>query len=186
MLTLAALGTGSTALQAQVTPEQQAAMVLASARKAYNEKSYPFAVTRFREYLAKYGGNKEASSARYGLALSLLASPQRNYTEIRDLLQPIAGNKTLTEHPHIVYNLGLAIRGQGLGEMAIAEAKPQEANQRRDAAKQRFEEARQQFALALAAFLARAKDEPADLEWAARARCDQAEMQLRVGKIKEA
>src|SRR5262249_13613569 len=64
--------------------------------------------------------------------------------------------------------------------------KPQEANQRRDAAKQRFEEARQQFALALAAFSARAKDDPADREWAARARCDQAEMQLRVGKIKEA
>src|SRR5260370_25913782 len=164
LLALAGLCLGSTELRAQVTPEQAAAMILASARKAYNEKSYPFAVTRFREYLAQYGGNKEAPSARYGLALALLASPQRNYTEIRDLLQPLAGNKSLPEHPHILYNLGLANRGLGLQEMAIAQAKPQEANQRRDAAKQRFEAARQQFASALAAFSARAKDDPADRE----------------------
>src|SRR5260370_18541467 len=92
LLSLAGLCLGSTELRAQVMPEQAAAMILASARKAYNEKSYPFAVTRFREYLAKYGGNKEAPSARYGLALALLAGPQKNYTEIRELLQPLAGN----------------------------------------------------------------------------------------------
>src|SRR5262249_32306458 len=75
LLTLAGFCLGTAALQAQMTPEQAAAMVLASAKKAYNEKNYPFAVTRFREYLGKYGGNKEAPSARYGLALALLASP---------------------------------------------------------------------------------------------------------------
>src|SRR5262245_52808159 len=126
----------------------QAAMMLNSARKAFNEKSYPFAVTRYKEFLAKFGGHKEAPGARYGLALALLANPPVNYQEARDLLQGLAGQKNLPEYPQVVYHLGLALRGQGVQELAIADAKPQEANQRRDAARQRFDEARQQFTLA--------------------------------------
>ena len=38
---------------AQMTPDQQAQLVLDSARKAYNEKNHPFAATRFREFLAR-------------------------------------------------------------------------------------------------------------------------------------
>lgn len=169
----------------------QAAMMLNSARKAFNEKSYPFAVTRYKEFLAKFGGHKEAPNARYGLALALLANPPVNYQEARDLLQGLAGQKNLPEFPQIAYHLGLAQRGQGVQELQIADAKPQEANQRRDAARQRFDEARQQFTLATTAFAARAKDPDnkdaaADLEWSARARCDQAEMELRGMKVKEA
>lgn len=167
----------------------QAVMLLNSARKAFNEKSYPFAIARYREFLAKFGGHKEAPSARYGLALAVLANPPVNYQEARDLLQGLAGQKNLPEYPQVLYHLGLAQRGQGVQELAIADAKPQEANQRRDAARQRFDEARQQFALATAAFSAKAnddKDSAANLEWSARARCDQAEMELRVLKVKEA
>ena len=68
--------------------------------------------------------------------------------------------------------------------MTQAEQKPQEAPQRRNAANGRFEEANKSFGAALAAFSERVKDVPADvkelpvdMEWAARARCDQAEMQ---------
>ncbi len=179
-------------IDAQGTPDQ-AAMIINSARKAYNEKNYPFAAARYREFLAKFGGNKEAGSARFGLALAILANPPVNYQEARDLLQGLAGQKNLPEYPQILYHLGLAMRGQGTQELAIADAKPQEANQRRDAARQRFDEARQQFALAVKAFADKAgeakpdgKDLPPELEWPARARCDQAEMELRVMKIKDA
>jgi len=176
-----------------VTNEQAAAMVLHSARKAYNEKNYPFAAARFKEFLDKYGGHKDAGSARYGMALALLAGPQVNYQQVRDVLQPVAGNRNVPEYPFIAYHLGLAIRGLGIQELNQGDAKPQEANQRRDAARQRFEEARQQFAQALAAFSAKPGEVPADaktlpenVEWAARARCDQAEMYLRTSKLKEA
>src|SRR5262249_18549072 len=54
-------------------------------------------------------------------------------------------------------------------------------------------EAAKQFAAAVIAFTAKAKEPPAnakelplDLQWAARARCDQAEMLLRLAKPKEA
>ncbi len=184
---------GAPPLAAQMTPDQQADLVLNSARKAYNDKNFDFAVGRFREFLNRFGGHKNAPSARYGLALSLIEGPQKNYTEVRDLLQGIAANKVMPEYAGVLYHLGLALRGLGVNELAQADAKPQETPQRRDAARQRFEEAGRQFAAAEAAFAAKggevpagAKELPLDREWAARARCDLAEMQLRLLKTKEA
>ncbi len=102
--------------------------------------------------------------------------------------------KEFADYPSVLYYLGMAQRGLGVRELAQGEAKPQEMPQRRAAAKQRFDEASKQFAAAVPVFTARVKDPvaadakelPLDLEWAARARCDQAEMQLRTAKLKEA
>src|SRR5262245_51296282 len=93
-------------LLGQVPPDQAAAMMLNSARKAYGEKNYPFAATRFREFLSKFGGHKEAAAARYGLALALLESPEKNYNEARDLLQGLASSKDNPDLPFILYHLG--------------------------------------------------------------------------------
>ncbi|HEX5273296.1 MAG TPA: hypothetical protein VFW33_22520, partial [Gemmataceae bacterium] len=179
---------------AQVPPDQAAEMILTSARRAYNEKNYPFAAQRFKEFLDKYGNHKEAPSARYGLALALLDGPERDYPRALDALQPLAGAKDFGDHPFVLYYLGVAQRGLGVRELAQAEAKPQEAPQHRNAANGRFDEAARQFAAAVTAFTARVKDAvpagakelPVDLEWAARARCDQAEMLLRTRRTKEA
>jgi cellulose synthase operon protein C len=179
-------------LQAQVPPDQAADMLLGSARKAYNERNYPFAADRFREFLQKFGGNANAPAARYGLALTLIEMPERKYTEAADQLQQIAGNKNLPEYPFVLYYLGLCKRAAGINELAQALANPNEANQRRDAAKQRFTEAEQSFANAAQAFWAKvkieadAKQPPIEMEWYCRSVCDQAEMELRLLKIKEA
>src|SRR5262249_9494507 len=193
VLALVAVFVWTAAAPAQLTPEQQAQMLLDSARKAHNEKNYPFAVTRFREFLSKFGGHKEAPAVKYGLALSLLELPEKDYAGAIEQLQSLAGDKNFSQQPSAIYHLGLAQRGLGLRELAQAVAKPQEANQRRAAANQRFEEAAKQFAAAVIAFTAKAKEPPAnakelplDLQWAARARCDQAEMLLRLAKPKEA
>src|SRR5258707_13956048 len=74
---------------AQVPPEQQADMILNSARKAYAERNYPFAAERFREFLQKFAGNPKANEARYGLALTLLDLPERNYAQVIEQLQPL-------------------------------------------------------------------------------------------------
>src|SRR5262245_65151680 len=81
------------ALAAQAPQDQAATLLLTSARRAYNEKNHAFATARFREFLQKYGGHKEANSARYGLALCLIEGPERNYTEALQHLQPVAGDK---------------------------------------------------------------------------------------------
>jgi TolA-binding protein len=181
----------ASSLQAQLTPDQAAALVLNSARKAYNEKHYTFAATRFREFLAKYGGHKDAPAARYGLALSLMNGVPRDYAAAANELQNLSGNTGFADHAFVLYYLGLARRGMGLTELRLA--KPNDIVQRRNNANQRFDEAARHFEAAVKAFTARgkkpdpmAKNLPADLEWAARARCDQAEMQLRLGRGKEA
>jgi TolA-binding protein len=178
-------------LVAQVPQEQTAQMLLDSARRAHNEKNYTFARDRFREFLQKYGGNKEANAAKYGLALSLIDGREKDYQGAVDQLQALAGAKDMPEHPFVLYYLGLARRGLGIQELEQALSKPQEAKQRRDTAAQQFAQAEQQFAAAASAFTSKiketqAKEPPIEMQWAARARCDQAEMQLRANKAKEA
>jgi TolA-binding protein len=183
-------------LAAQITPDQAADMLLNSAHKAYNEKNFPFAAGKFREFLGKFANHKEAAAARYGLALTLIEGFDKNYNEARELLQPIAGNKDFADRPLALYYLGLAARGQGLAELQQAEGKsPQEQQQRRTVARQRFGEAASFFTAALDAVNQRItqKELPKgprellpEVEWAARARCELAEALIRQGKPKEA
>lgn len=176
----------------QLTPDQMADMLLNSARKAFNEKQPAFAVQRFREFLGKYPQHKDIPAARFGLALALVDAPEKNYNEARELLFGLVQAKALGEQPFLPYHLGLAMRGQGLTEMALADAKPNEAPQRRAAALQRFAEAATYFDVAARQFAAQTKEGaggkelPIELEWAARAICDKAEMFLRQSKAKEA
>jgi TolA-binding protein len=180
--------------QAQLTPDQMAEVLLNSARKAYNEKNYPFAAGKFREFVAKYGNHKDAPAARYGLALVDVEGFDKNYNEARDLLQNVVAIKDFADRPSALYYLGLAIRGQGLGELQQAVGKsPQEAQNRRNVAAQRFGEAANYFKQALDLFdkqwMEKEPPKGADLpavQWAARARCDLAEALVRQGKYKEA
>ena len=191
----AALFLWTAAASAQTVPPDQAAdMLLTSAKTAYNAKDFAFAAGRFREFLAKFGNHKDAAAAalrpgpvadrrpRQGLQRRRRTAPERWSTP-----------KNLPDYPFYVYYLGLAQRGQGVKALAQIAAKPNEAPQLKDQARGRFDEAVKQFAAAVAAFAGRvkapdpdAKELPVDLEWAARARCDVAEMQLRLLRPKEA
>src|SRR5262245_12916403 len=120
----------------QVTPDQMAEMILNSARKGYNEKNYPFAVMRFREYLTNFGNHKDANIARYGLALALLDGPDKDQNGALEQLNPLLGNKDFPDRGYVLYYTGVAHRGLGVKELAQAQAKPQEAPQRKQAAAQ--------------------------------------------------
>jgi TolA-binding protein len=168
---------------AQPTPDQQAAMILAAGQKAYNDANYPFAAERFREFLQKFGGHKDANAARYGLGLALLDIQPPDFPKAVEALSPPANEKNFKDHALARYYLGVAQRGLGHKELAEAVAKPNERPQRTQAANGRFTEAERSFTQAREAF---EKKTPPDAEWAARARCDQAEMELRLNKNKEA
>ncbi|MCS6977294.1 MAG: tetratricopeptide repeat protein [Gemmatales bacterium] len=176
-----------------LNPDEAAAMLLNSARQAYNEGNHAFAADRFREFLSRFGNHKDAASARFGLALSLLVGPTKQYQAALEPLNQLAGVQDFADRPLVLHYLGYAHRGLGLEALAQAAAKPNEAPQHQATAKQRFEQAAGFFAQAVQAFEARAKARPQndpkiveDWEWSARCRCDQAEMLLRVGKPKEA
>ena len=112
---------------AQTPADKAADMLLNSARLAYNQKNYPFAADRFREFLSKYGQHKEIPSARYGLALCLVEGPAKDYTAAVEQLQQLATNKEFAEYPYVLYYLALSQRGLGVREQAAAVAKPSEA-----------------------------------------------------------
>jgi TolA-binding protein len=178
---------------AQLTQDQQAEMTLSSARKAYNEKNYPFAASRFREYLSKFPNHKDANAARYGLALTLIDGPEkdRKHGDIQQLLVPLTSDKSFADQAAATYQLALSYRTQGMDDLARAAVNPGEAPQRRESAMVKFEQAAGNFAKAVVLFEAKAANTPdkefsEPWEWAARSRCDQSEMLLRIGKTKEA
>jgi len=178
----------------ELSQDEQAMLVLNSARKAYNERNYPFAIERFREFIQRFGGHKEATAARYGLALAFLEGPTRDYQNAINELGHVVGQAQFPDLPYAQHYLGVARRGLGYRSLAEAEAKPNEAQNHRNQARQQFDEALRCFAAAATGFLARAKaappaadgQMPAEAEWAARSRCDQCEMLLRTDKFKEA
>jgi TolA-binding protein len=166
---------------AQMTSDQQAQMLLSSANRAYNEKNYPFAAARYREFLQRFAAHRDLPQARYGLALCLLEGTERDADKAMEQLSPLLGQKSLSNYPFVLYYAGLARRGQGI--------RTTDQNQ----ARQRLEESARLFADAASAFFARAREAKAptrglaeEMEWALRSRCDQAEMLLRLNKVKEA
>jgi TolA-binding protein len=189
---LLALSTGASAQNPQLTPDQQAELVLNSARKAYNEKQYPVAIQRFQEFLKAFGGHRDAVSARYGLGLALMEGPQKDYKAAAEALQQVAGVANFPERGLAMYYLAMAYRGQGHEALQLAAAKPNEAPQHINTANGHFGNAAKWFGDAAGAFASRAKiapdakELPLEAEWAARARCDLAELLLRLGRPKEA
>jgi TolA-binding protein len=182
---------GLPAARGQGNADQPAEALLTAANKAWQEKNYPVAAARFREFLSKYATHNKVPAARHGLALALMDGPDKDYAAAAEQLRHLAGDKEFAARPSVLYHLGLAHRGLGLKE--LAQAKPQELAQHQPAGRKHFEEAAGRFGEAATAFGAkvkkpdpRAKELPANLEWAARARCDRAEMLLRLGKPREA
>jgi len=191
------VGMTTPARAGELTADEAARMMLNSARRAYNEQKYRFAADRFREFLKRYGGHREAPAAHYGLALALLEGPTKDYQGAIDALRQVVGRQDSPDRPFALFYTGFAQRRLGDQALAQAKAKPNEAQRHYNTARQRFEEAARSFSDAAAAFMARVKTSavpPAApstasgelLGWAARARCDQCEMLLRLKRFKEA
>ena len=151
--------------------------MLNAARRAFDDGKYDVAADGFRQFLSQYANHRDAPAAAYGLGLSLLQQPQRDYPAAIDALQKATAAADLPDRPFALYYLGLAHRGVGNRSLAEIASKPAEEKQLREAARPKFEEAAKQFAAAQEAFEKRAKgvkvpdkgDLPADVEWAARA-----------------
>ena len=115
-LSLWLCGLGSLAEAQQQTtlkPEELAAQIINAANKAYNEKQFPFATERYREYLKTYSNQKDVTLARYGLALCLLEAPQKDFKVAIETLNPVVGVQEFADRPLALYYLALAYRGLG-------------------------------------------------------------------------
>ena len=171
VLALLAALLATTPAAAQDPAERQAEQMLGAARKAYNDGNARFAADTFAEYLKKHSGQKGGHAARLGLGLALLDLPERDYKKAAETLGPPANEAAFADRPLALYYLGVCQRGLGLKAA-------------REAAHGPFAEAARSFGLAREAFDRRAAD--GDAEWAARARCDLADVELRLNRPKEA
>ena len=146
--------------------------------------------------------------------MALFEGP-REYQAAIDTLSQVAAAPDFVDRANALYYIGLAYRSLGRIEQAQAALKPKEAPQHLQTARQRFEQAAPHFAAAATAFAARlpaqiapdakpaaeakpgqtgAEAKPAvatkapslDAEWYVRAKCDEAEMLLELGKQAEA
>ena len=194
VLALGVIVSGIALGQAPLKPEEMAAQVANAGNKAYNEKQFPVAIERYREYLKTFSNQKDVTQVRYGLALCLLEAPQKDYKVAVETLNQVVGVQEFADRPLALYYLALAHRGLGHDALALGIAKPQEAAQHKANANQQFTPAAQRFGEAAVAFAAREKTNPppapeqiaSDNEWATRARCDQSELLIRLDKVKEA
>ncbi|HEX8915764.1 MAG TPA: tetratricopeptide repeat protein, partial [Humisphaera sp.] len=188
---LPAVAPHAVAQQQPLTPDDQAALLLNAGRRAYNDRNYAQAAERFREFVQKFPAHADAPAAQYGLGLSLIDGP-RDYPAAAEAFGKAAASASSPDRPLALFFQGTALRSVGHAATAAARGKPQgEADQQRAVARQRYEESAAKFAEAAAALAEKLKAAPAEdkaelAEWAARARCDQAEMLIRVGKHKEA
>ena len=179
----------------QMTPDQAADMLLNSARKAYNEKNYPFAVARFQ------GVPRQVSATTRKLRRPATAwpcpcstAPSATTSAPSSSCNRWPATRTLPEHPFVLYYLGLAQRGLGMRELAQADAKPQEAAAAprrrqpalrggRQAVRRRRRRLRRQ---GQGRPPADAKELPVDLEWAAAPAATRPRCSCALCKTKEA
>jgi len=189
-------------VRADEKADQAAAAAIADAKKSLNEKQYAPARDKFNAYIKTYPAGKDLNSARFALALLTLDGPRvatpagqdRDYLGAIELLKPVLADAAFADRAMAIYYSAQAQRDLGLWTLKQIAAKPAEAAQLKAAAAQQFDAAGKQFIEAVHAFVERAKatpaapagDLPPDYEWAARARCDVADILLRTGKPREA
>jgi len=182
-------------LPAEEGKQSHEALVLNSARRAYNEKDYAFAVERFREFLAKFGTSPDAVHAKLGLAMAILESGLTAEEDCQTAvaqLSEVVKSQDFPQRPIALYYLGAGHRALARIALARAGESKEKATEHLGAALKSFEAAATHLATAADALkegLAPSEEgQPLSekWEWVARAQCDQVEALLRAGKPQQA
>lgn len=167
--------------QQPMPPEQQAEALVTAGQKAFAAGDFNTANQRFTETIQKFGNTRQALAARYGLGLVGLSTAEPDYAKCVEHFTPPANDGGFPERGAALYQLAVCQRQLGLKELARPQNNPQEAQQVKQAADQKFNATQQAFRTAMDWFAGQKQD-----DWAARSRCDVAEMDIRLGKVKEA
>lgn len=184
------LPTSSAIAAEPMSPDEQSALLLNSARRAYNDRNFTQAANQFREVTQKFAGGKDAPAAFYGLGISLLDGP-KDYPAAAEALKQAIAAKNAPDYPQACYFYGVALRGLGAADLKQATDKPAaQAEPLKASAKAKFNDAATQFEACVTALadIRKTGDDNQRKDaaiWIARARCDQADALLRAGRAKD-
>ncbi len=167
--------------QQPMPPEQQAEALVTAGQKAFAVGDFGGATQRYTEVIQKFPNTRQALSARYGLGLVGLSTAEPDFLKTVEWFTAPAADGGFPERGPALYHFAVCQRALGLKELAKPQNNPQEVQQVKQAADGKFNAAQLAFRTAMDWFAGQKQD-----DWAARSRCDVAEMELRLGKVKEA
>jgi len=156
--------------QQPMPPEQQAEQALVAGQAALKANDPNTAAAKFNEILQKWGNTRAAIGAKFGLAGMQLTADNPDITKAADWLKAPAEDGAFADRGAAMYQLAVCQRL--LGQAELAKGGP-DSKKNADA---KYGEAVRWFGEAGKWF-----GEKKEADWSARARCDQADVELRMG-----
>ena len=151
--------------QKPLPPDVLAERLVEAGRKAADAGDAGVAKSRFEEAIRQYGNTPAANAARFGLATLVTAGAEPDYAKGAELLKDARHDGGFADRARASYLYGVC-------QVRLAD-KEKDPRARYDKARQAFDEAR---------YLS----EKTDAEFSALARCDQADVELRLDRVNEA
>lgn len=161
--------------QQPMPPEQQAELALTAAQNALKQGDANTATAKFKEVVDKFGTTRAAVGAKFGLASLHLTADTPDIAKATEWLKQPAEDGAFPNRGAAMYQLAVCQRLLGLKEL---EKGGNDAKKNADA---RFADAQKWFYAARVWYA-----ETKQPDWSARAQCDQAEVEIRLGKFKDA
>lgn len=174
-IALIALAQPTAFAQQPMTPEQQAEQALTAAQNALKANDPNTAAAKFNEVIQKFANTRAALGAKFGLAGMQFTADNPDLNKAVELLKQPAEDGGFADRGPAMYQYATCFRLLGLAELAKG------GNDAKKNADVKFAEAQKWFYAARVWYA-----EKKEADWSARAQCDQAEMEIRLGRVKEA
>lgn len=161
--------------QQPMNPEQQAEQALAAGQAALKANDPNTAAAKFNEVVQKFGNTRAAIGAKFGLAGMQFTADNPDFGKASELLKPAAEDGGFPDRGPAMFQYATCFRI--LGQRELEKGGP-DAKKNADP---KFAEAQKWFYSARVWFA-----EKKEADWSARAQCEQAEVEVRMGKVKDA
>ncbi len=171
----ALLASAMVVAQQPMNPEQQAEQALTAGQNALKANDPNTAAAKFNEVLQKFANTRAALGAKFGLAGMQFTSDAPDIAKATELLKQPAEDGGFADRGPAMYQYATCFRLLGLKEM---EKGGPDAKKNADA---KYAEAQKWFYAARVWYA-----EKKEADWSAKAQCDQAEAEIRLGKFKDA
>lgn len=161
--------------QQPMPPEQQAEQALTAGQNALKANDPNTAAAKFNEVLQKFGNTRAALGAKFGLAGLQFTADTPDIAKAAEWLKQPAEDGGFPDRGAAMFQYAVCNRLLGLREL---EKGGNDAKKNADA---KFAEAQKWFYAARVWYA-----EKKEADWSAKAQCEQADVEIRMGRVKDA